>query len=119
MRASVDACLDRGPAGGRVKCSTKLEDVAGVLFSETGFLASGSLGHIPSITASALSRTFSSTPLLLRAGSGVKGGPTVFVGPFIARPLTLRTARYNRLRTKRSFVLTRDSFAASDQVSSP
>ena len=60
-----------------------------------------------------------STPLILRAGSGVKGGPTVFVGPFIARPLTLRTARYNRARTKRSFVLTRDSFTASDQDSSP
>jgi hypothetical protein len=30
------------------------------------------------------------TPLVLRAGSGVKGGPTILVGPFIARPLTLR-----------------------------
>src|ERR1700692_2807507 len=81
--------------------------------------ASGGDSHIPSITTSALSRKFSSTPLILRAGSGVKGGPTVFVGPFIARPLTLRTARYNRARTKRRFVLTRDSFAASDQDSSP
>ncbi len=75
-------------------------------------------GQFPSITASASSRTFSSTPLLLRAGSGVKGGPTVFVGPFIARPLTLRTARYHGVWTKRSFVLARDSFAASDQDSS-
>jgi len=74
--------------------------------------------QLPSITASASSRTFSSTPLLLRAGSGVQGGPTVFVGPFIARPLTLRTARYHGVWTKRSFVLTRDSFAASDQDSS-
>jgi hypothetical protein len=74
--------------------------------------------QFPSITASASSRTFSSTPLLLRAGSGVQGGPTVFVGPFIARPLTLRTARYHGVWTKRSFVLTRDSFAASDQDSS-
>src|ERR1700680_1664821 len=64
-------------------------------------------------------KNLSSTPLILRAGSGVKGGPSVFVGPFIARPLTLRTARYNRVRTKRSFVLTQDSFAASDQDSSP
>jgi hypothetical protein len=83
------------------------------------FFAAPKQSQVPSMTASALSRTFSSTPLLLRAGSGVKGGPTVFVGPFIARPLTLRTARYNRVRTKRSFVLTRDSFAASDQDSSP
>jgi hypothetical protein len=30
------------------------------------------------------------TPLALRAGSGVKGRPTVFVGPFIAGSLTLR-----------------------------
>ena len=74
--------------------------------------------QFPSITASASSRTFSSTPLLLRAGSGVQGGPTAFVGPFIARPLTLRTARYHGVWTKRSFVLTRDSFAASDQDSS-
>ena len=54
----------------------------------------GDRSRSASITASALSRTFSSTPLLLRAGSGVKGGPTVFVGSFIARPLTLRTARH-------------------------
>jgi hypothetical protein len=27
-------------------------------------------------------KNFSSTPLILRAGSGVKGGPTAFVGPF-------------------------------------
>ena len=26
----LDACLDRAPARGRVECSTKLEDVAGV-----------------------------------------------------------------------------------------
>jgi len=56
--------------------------------------------------ASALSRTLSSTPLIVRAGSGVQGGSTVFVGPFIARPLTLRTARYHRVRTKRRFVVT-------------
>src|ERR1700739_4721241 len=66
----------------------------------------------------AVKNFFKHTPTL-RAGSGVKGGPTVFVGPFIARPFTLRTARYSRVRTKRSFVLTRDSFAASDQDSSP
>ena len=43
--------------------------------------------QFPSVTASALS-SFSSTPLVLLPGSGVKGGPTVFVGSFIARPLT-------------------------------
>jgi hypothetical protein len=29
---------------------------------------------------------FFETPVLLRAESGVKGGPTIFVGPFIADP---------------------------------
>ncbi len=74
--------------------------VLGINLGKTVFhlvgLDGGPEPQIPSITASASSRTFSSTPLILRAGSGVQGGPTVFVGPFIARPLTLRTARYNR-----------------------
>jgi hypothetical protein len=40
----------------------------------------------------------------------------VFVGPFIARPLTLKTARHNCVRTKRSFVLNQDSFAGTSGV---
>jgi hypothetical protein len=43
------------------------------------FFAAPKQSQVPSMTASAFPRTFSSTPLILRAGSSVKGGSTVFV----------------------------------------
>ena len=62
---------------------------------------------------------FKHTPSFCESEAASRAVRPFFVGSFIARPLMLRTARYHRVRTKRSFVLTRDSFAASDQDSSP
>jgi hypothetical protein len=41
---------------------------------------------LPMYNVAGVVKIFYETPVVLRAGSGVKGGPTVFVGPFIADP---------------------------------
>jgi hypothetical protein len=64
-------------------------------------------------------KSFFRTPQSSRAGSGVKGGSTLFVEPFIARPLTPRTARHNGLQTKRKLRPAQDSFTVFDQGSCP
>ena len=70
----------------------------------------------PIVVSFATSAVPRQTPVTLRAGSGVKGGPTVFVGPFIVRPLTPADGSPQSRRTKRSFVLNQDSFAGTSAV---